>query len=73
MHLLSLQLSKSNEFYPLNNEDGGQDRILLISGTVNQLLTALHLVLSKLKSEPGALRAVQVSALQCSGGEGHAW
>ncbi|GAB4822028.1 hypothetical protein N2152v2_009074 [Parachlorella kessleri] len=54
-----MQLSKSNEFYPLNNDDGGQDRILLISGTVNQLLTALHLVLSKLKSEPGALRAVQ--------------
>lgn len=26
---------------------------------MNQLLTALHLVLSKLKAEPGALRAVQ--------------
>ena len=36
-----------------------QDRILLVSGTVDQLLTALHLVLSKLLHEPTALRAVQ--------------
>lgn len=54
-----MQLSKANEFYPGSLEEGGQDRILLISGTVNQLLTALHLVLSKLRSEPGALKAVQ--------------
>jgi predicted RNA-binding protein YlqC (UPF0109 family) len=53
----SSQLSRASEFYPGSPE--GQDRILLISGTVNQLLTALHLVLSKLKAEPGALRAVQ--------------
>jgi RNA-binding protein Nova len=52
-----LQLSRANEYYPGSPE--GQDRILLVSGTVNQLLTALHLVLSKLKAEPGALRAVQ--------------
>ena len=52
-----LQLSRASEFYPGSPE--GQDRILLVSGTVNQLLTALHLVLSKLKAEPGALRAVQ--------------
>jgi hypothetical protein len=52
-----VQLSRANEFYPGSPES--QDRILLISGTVNQLLTALHLVLSKLKAEPGALRAVQ--------------
>ena len=52
------QLSRASEFYPGSPE--GQDRILLVSGTVNQLLTALHLVLSKLKAEPGALRAVQV-------------
>lgn len=65
----TLQLSKSNEFYPAS-EDGGQDRILLISGTVNQLLTALHLVLTKLKSEPGALRAVQVRARP---GAGSGW
>lgn len=51
------QLSRASEFYPGSPE--GQDRILLVSGTVNQLLTALHLVLSKLKAEPGALRAVQ--------------
>lgn len=31
----------------------------MVSGTVDQLLTALHLVLSKLGSEPGALRSVQ--------------
>lgn len=55
-----MQLSRASEFYPGSPE--GQDRILLVSGTVNQLLTALHLVLSKLKAEPGALRAVQVRA-----------
>ncbi|EFN54199.1 hypothetical protein CHLNCDRAFT_31755 [Chlorella variabilis] len=44
-----MQLSRANEFYPGSPE--GQDRILLVSGTVNQLLTALHLVLSKLKAE----------------------
>ena len=53
-----VQLSRASEFYPGSPE--GQDRILLVSGTVNQLLTALHLVLSKLRAEPGALRAVQV-------------
>lgn len=52
-----MQLSKSNEFFPGSIES--QDRILLISGTVDQLLTALHLVLSKLKSEPTAFRAIQ--------------
>lgn len=51
------QLSKSNEFYPGTLES--QDRILLISGTVDQLLTALHLVLGRLRAEPIALRAVQ--------------
>ena len=55
---VAVQLSRASEFYPGSPE--GQDRILLVSGTVNQLLTALHLVLSKLKAEPGALRAVQV-------------
>ena len=53
-----VQLSKSGEFYP-GTMDSHSDRILLISGTVDQLLTALHLVLSKLMSEPAALRAVQ--------------
>lgn len=52
-----MQLSKSGEFYPGSME--GQDRILLVSGTVDQLLTALHLVLSKLMSEPTALHSVQ--------------
>ena len=36
-----------------------QDRILLISGTVDQLLTALHLVLGRLRAEPIALKNVQ--------------
>ncbi len=58
----AVQLSRASEFYPGSPE--GQDRILLVSGTVNQLLTALHLVLSKLKAEPGALRAVQVRAAE---------
>eukprot|EP00887_Chlorella_sp_A99_P006419 scaffold3.g6419.t1 len=53
-----MQLSKANEFYPGSSSES-QDRILLISGTVNQLLTALHLVLSRLRAEPGALRSVQ--------------
>jgi RNA-binding protein Nova len=39
-----------------------QDRILLVSGTVDQLLTALHLVLARLRAEPAALRAVQARA-----------
>lgn len=51
-----MQLSKANEYYPGNHE--GQDRILLVSGTIDQLLTALHLVLVKLKAEPTALKAV---------------
>ena len=55
--LCSMQLSKSGEFYPGTLDS--QDRILLVAGTVDQLLTALHLVLSKLMSEPTALRAVQ--------------
>lgn len=33
--------------------------MLLVSGTVDQLLTALHLILTKLKGESTAIRAVQ--------------
>ncbi|KAK9811410.1 hypothetical protein WJX72_003480 [[Myrmecia] bisecta] len=41
-----IQLSRSNEFFP-----GTQERVMLISGVVNQVLTALHLVLQKIKGE----------------------
>jgi RNA-binding protein Nova len=51
-----MQLSRAGEFYPGAAE--GQDRVLLVSGTVDQLLTALHLVLTKLAAEPAASRAV---------------
>lgn len=60
-----IQLSPSREFFP-----GTADRILLLTGTVNAILTALHLILSKLLAEepaglegqaapPSALMAVQ--------------
>ena len=41
-----LQLSRANEFFP-----GTQDRVMLASGTVNQVLTALHLVWKKIQNE----------------------
>ena len=41
-----LQLSRANEFFP-----GTQDRVMLASGTVNQVLTALHLVWTKIQNE----------------------
>ncbi len=41
-----LQLSRPNEFFP-----GTTDRVVLASGTVNQVLTALHLVLTKIQGE----------------------
>lgn len=41
-----LQLSRANEFFP-----GTTDRVVLASGTVNQVLTALHLVLTKIQGE----------------------
>ncbi|KDD75753.1 hypothetical protein H632_c515p0, partial [Helicosporidium sp. ATCC 50920] len=52
------RLSKSNEFYPGSMD--GQDRILLLSGSREQLLTALHLVLMRFQGESSspALRAV---------------
>jgi RNA-binding protein Nova len=42
-----IQLSRSNDFYP-----GTSDRVMLVSGPVNQVLTALHLIVGKIKSEP---------------------
>ena len=41
-----LQLSRANEFFP-----GTEDRVLICSGTVNQVLTALHLVLNRVQTE----------------------
>jgi hypothetical protein len=41
-----IQLSRTTELFP-----GTNDRIMLISGTVNQVLTALHLVLAKMSGE----------------------
>lgn len=38
-----IQLSRNNEFYP-----GTSDRVMLISGTVKSVLTALYLILTKL-------------------------
>lgn len=41
-----IQLSRNNEFFP-----GTADRVLSVSGPVNQVLTALHLIVGKVKSE----------------------
>lgn len=41
-----LQLSRASEFFP-----GTQERVMLASGTVNQVLTALHLILTKIQGE----------------------
>lgn len=41
-----IQLSRAREFFP-----GTTDRILLLSGSINSILTALHLLLSKIKSD----------------------
>ena len=48
-----LQLSRAAEFFP-----GTSDRVMLIAGTLNAILAALHLVLTKVQSE-------QVSKLAC--------
>ena len=41
-----LQLSRASEFFP-----GTQERVMLASGSVNQVLTALHLILTKIQGE----------------------
>ncbi|BBN14085.1 RNA-binding protein Nova [Marchantia polymorpha subsp. ruderalis] len=41
-----IQLSRNHEYFP-----GTTDRIILISGTVSEILTALHLILSKILNE----------------------
>lgn len=41
-----IQLSRAQEFFP-----GTTDRILLLSGSINSILTALHLLLSKIQAD----------------------
>ena len=41
-----IQLSRNSEFFP-----GTADRVLSVSGPVNQVLTALHLIVGKVRSE----------------------
>lgn len=38
-----IQLSRNNDFYP-----GTNDRVMLLSGTIRSVLTALYLILLKL-------------------------
>jgi RNA-binding protein Nova len=45
-----VQISKANEFYP--GTPYSQDRVILISGTVDELLTALHLVITRTMVQP---------------------
>ena len=45
-----MQISKANEFYP--GTPYSQDRVILISGTVDELLTALHLVITRTMVQP---------------------
>jgi RNA-binding protein Nova len=52
-----MHLSKPEEYFPGSLET--HDRILVISGTVEQLLAALHLLLTKLSNEPSAKTVVQ--------------
>ena len=48
-----IQLSRVTELFP-----GTNDRIMLISGSVNQVLTALHLVLAKMAGEKVVLETM---------------
>ena len=48
-----IQLSRITELFP-----GTKDRVMLISGTVNQVLTALHLVLAKMSGEKEVLETM---------------
>lgn len=41
-----IQLSRNHEYFP-----GTTDRIILLSGTVSEVLTALHLILTKILNE----------------------
>jgi hypothetical protein len=52
-----IQLSRNREFFP-----GTTDRIILLSGTINAILTALHLILSKIMTEVGLLNLLRVGS-----------
>lgn len=52
-----IQLSLNREFFPGTNE-----RILLLTGTVNAIITALHLILSKLMQEEPTDQELTVAA-----------
>lgn len=54
-----IQLSRNREFFP-----GSTDRILLLTGSVNAILTALHLILSKLLAEDPGLAAAPVDGVK---------
>ena len=57
-----LQLSRANEFFP-----GTQDRVMLASGSVNQVLTALHLIWTKIQGEQvGVPKVCQVETCTTS-------
>lgn len=50
-----MQLSKGTEYFPSTT-----DRILLVFGTVNQILTALHLLLAKLEQKEANILSVRM-------------
>lgn len=56
MVALRIQLSRNNEFFPGTNE-----RVMLISGTVKSVLTALFLILQKLAAARKGVGAVDKS------------
>lgn len=56
-----IQLSRNHEYFP-----GTTDRIILISGTVNEISTALHLILSKIINEVRMLRRKLLIGLRAS-------
>eukprot|EP00891_Asterochloris_glomerata_P008178 jgi/Astpho2/8178/Aster-03106 len=49
-----IQLSRTNDFFP-----GTSDRIMLVAGPVNQVLTALHLIVGKIRGEPNVSDSLQ--------------
>ncbi|GHP02038.1 hypothetical protein PPROV_000079400 [Pycnococcus provasolii] len=53
-----IQLSRAREFFP-----GTSDRILVLTGSVNSILTALHLILSKLLAEESSTGAAGVTSM----------
>lgn len=56
-----IQLSRNHEFFP-----GTTDRIIMVSGTINEILKAMELVLSKLLSEVIFMQFKFTLEFQCS-------